>query len=140
MRVGVVMEEVVGHRPRYLARDLPRIAAITSAMGLASPEVPGAPRRPPAVPLITNVMGSTAQEFSRLVEACGAREEIAALELNVSCPNVKTGLDIGADPGSLEEVVRAWKGIKELASSDDSPLLGQDGMCSIVVATFSPAQ
>jgi dihydroorotate dehydrogenase (NAD+) catalytic subunit len=40
------------------------------------------------------------------VEACDARAEIAALELNVSCPNVKTGLDIGADPTALEAVVR----------------------------------
>ena len=60
-----------------------------------------------AVPLITNVMGSTAEELARLVEACDARAEIAAIELNVSCPNVKTGLDIGADPRQLEQVVRA---------------------------------
>ena len=55
-----------------------------------------------------NVMGSTAEEFSALVGACDdARPEVAAIELNVSCPNVKTGLDIGADPGQLEPVVRA---------------------------------
>jgi dihydroorotate dehydrogenase len=53
------------------------------------------------VPLITNVMGSTAAEIARLVEACDVRAEIAAIELNVSCPNVKTGLDIGADPRQL---------------------------------------
>jgi dihydroorotate dehydrogenase (NAD+) catalytic subunit len=58
------------------------------------------------VPLITNVMGSTAAEIAELVQACEARAEIAAIELNVSCPNVKTGLDIGADPRQLEEVVR----------------------------------
>jgi dihydroorotate dehydrogenase (NAD+) catalytic subunit len=56
-------------------------------------------------------MGSTAHEFSLLVEACDAREEIAAFELNVSCPNVKTGLDIGADPLQLEELVRAVRGL-----------------------------
>ena len=50
------------------------------------------------MPLITNVMGSTADELAELVEAVDARDEIAAIELNVSCPNVKTGLDIGADP------------------------------------------
>jgi len=59
------------------------------------------------VPLITNVMGSTAEEFAELVEAVGARDEIAAVELNVSCPNVKTGLDIGAVPAELERVVAA---------------------------------
>ncbi len=72
----------------YLAEDLPQLARLP-------------------VPLITNVMGSTAAEFAQLVSACDAREEIAAIELNVSCPNVRTGLDIGADPRQLEEVVRA---------------------------------
>ena len=52
-------------------------------------------------------MGSTAEEIAELLRACDAREEIAALELNVSCPNVHTGLDIGADPVQLERVVRA---------------------------------
>jgi dihydroorotate dehydrogenase (NAD+) catalytic subunit len=57
------------------------------------------------VPLITNVMGSTGAELAELVEACDARPEIAGIELNVSCPNVKTGLDIGADPHELGAVV-----------------------------------
>lgn len=59
------------------------------------------------VPLITNVMGSTADELSELAAACDARREISAIELNVSCPNVHTGLDIGADPIQLERVVAA---------------------------------
>jgi len=63
-----------------------------------------------SVPLITNVMGSSSEEISRLLEACDARAEIAAVELNVSCPNVRTGLDIGADPRQLEEVIRAVRG------------------------------
>jgi dihydroorotate dehydrogenase (NAD+) catalytic subunit len=72
---------------RYLAEDLPELATLPA-------------------PLITNVMGSTAEELAQLVEACDERAEIAAIELNVSCPNVKTGLDIGSDPRQLEEVVR----------------------------------
>src|SRR5205807_3411115 len=62
----------------YLAEDLPQLIDMRTSPG------PGVERR--AVPLVTNVMGSTALEFSKLVEACDAREEIAALELNVSCP------------------------------------------------------
>jgi dihydroorotate dehydrogenase (NAD+) catalytic subunit len=89
----------------HLAEDLPRLAGLTNAANAAGAE-DGRPRRPEPVPLITNVMGSTAEDFRRLVEACGTRSEIAAVELNVSCPNVKTGLDIGADPRQLEEVVR----------------------------------
>jgi dihydroorotate dehydrogenase (NAD+) catalytic subunit len=71
----------------YLAEDLPALGTLP-------------------VPLITNVMGSTMAEIAELVQACDGRAEIAAVELNVSCPNVKTGLDIGADPRQLEEVVR----------------------------------
>ena len=59
--------------------------------------------------LITNVMGSSAEEFATLVCACDGRPEIAAIELNVSCPNVETGLDIGADPLQLAQVVAACR-------------------------------
>src|SRR6185312_3022946 len=74
----------------YLAEDLPQLA-----------ELPA--------PLVTNVMGSTAEELATLVAACDRPPEIAAIELNVSCPNVKTGLDIGADPRQLEQVVRSCR-------------------------------
>jgi dihydroorotate dehydrogenase (NAD+) catalytic subunit len=75
----------------YLAHELPELAALP-------------------VPLIVNVMGSSAEDVATLVRAFGEREEVAALELNVSCPNVKTGLLMGADPGetaALMDAVRA---------------------------------
>jgi dihydroorotate dehydrogenase (NAD+) catalytic subunit len=53
------------------------------------------------VPLIVNVMGSTREQVGELVVAFASREEVAALELNVSCPNVATGLEFGADPVEL---------------------------------------
>jgi dihydroorotate dehydrogenase (NAD+) catalytic subunit len=43
-------------------------------------------------------MGFAREEVARLVEAFAERDEVAALELNVSCPNVKTGMIMGADP------------------------------------------
>ena len=86
----------------YITEDLPRLASLTEAAGARA----GYP-----VPLITNVMGSSAEEFSTLVRACEERSEIAAVELNVSCPNVKTGLDIGADPRQLEAVVVAVRAL-----------------------------
>jgi dihydroorotate dehydrogenase (NAD+) catalytic subunit len=80
----------------YLREDLPRLVEICSAAHGGA-----------GVPLITNVMGASAEQIAALLAACEQRSEIAAIELNVSCPNVETGLDIGADPRQLEQVVRA---------------------------------
>jgi dihydroorotate dehydrogenase (NAD+) catalytic subunit len=60
-----------------------------------------------AVPLITNVMGASVAEFAEIVERLADRAEVAAIELNVSCPNVATGLDIGADPRGIEDLLVA---------------------------------
>lgn len=57
------------------------------------------------VPLCVSVMGFAPEELERLVGAVGERDEVALIELNVSCPNVETGLVIGADPGETEAVV-----------------------------------
>jgi len=72
--------------------------------GYLEHDVPELARLP--VPLVTNVMGSNADDIAALLEAVDPRPEIHAVELNVSCPNVKTGLDIGADPRELEAVLR----------------------------------
>jgi dihydroorotate dehydrogenase (NAD+) catalytic subunit len=89
---------------RYIEEDLPQIVGLRTRIGGEDE------RQAQPVPVITNVMGSTAAELSALVEACDARPEIAAIELNVSCPNVHTGLDIGADPRQLEAVVAEVRG------------------------------
>jgi len=70
----------------YLEHDLPELSSLP-------------------VPLITNVMGSNADEVGQLFEALEGCTEIAAIELNVSCPNVKTGLDIGSDPAELSKLL-----------------------------------
>ena len=74
----------------FIAHDLPELAALP-------------------VPLIVNVMGFAREEVATLVDEFARREEVAALELNVSCPNVETGLDIGADPAQLAQVVGACR-------------------------------
>jgi dihydroorotate dehydrogenase (NAD+) catalytic subunit len=78
----------------FLEHDLPQLA-----------ELP--------VPLVVSVMGFSRDELAILVAAAGARDEVAMLELNVSCPNVETGLVMGADPGETAlavERVRAETG------------------------------
>ena len=63
----------------FLASDLPELARLP-------------------VPLVVSVMGFTREELAHLVAAVGGRDEVSMLELNVSCPNVETGLIMGADP------------------------------------------
>ncbi|HUA49775.1 MAG TPA: dihydroorotate dehydrogenase [Solirubrobacteraceae bacterium] len=70
----------------YLRHDLPQLA-----------ELP--------VPLIVNVMGFSRDEVARLVDAFSERLEVSALELNVSCPNVETGLVMGADPAEVARLL-----------------------------------
>ena len=57
------------------------------------------------VPLIVNVMGFSRDEVAGLVHAFAERDEVSALELNVSCPNVETGMVMGADPDETARLV-----------------------------------
>ncbi|HEX6456996.1 MAG TPA: dihydroorotate dehydrogenase [Solirubrobacterales bacterium] len=74
----------------FLAEDLPQLAQLP-------------------VPLIVSVMATNREDFGRLVSAVEARDEVAAIELNVSCPNVHSGLIVGEQPaetGALMEALR----------------------------------
>jgi dihydroorotate dehydrogenase (NAD+) catalytic subunit len=72
---------------RYLSEDLPELTGLLP------------------VPLVVNVMGFSIDEVAQLVSAFAEREEVAALELNVSCPNVETGLMMGAEPGEVSALL-----------------------------------
>jgi dihydroorotate dehydrogenase (NAD+) catalytic subunit len=79
---------------RFLEEDLPQLA-----------ELP--------VPLIVSVMATSHEEFSRLVQTVGERSEVAAIELNVSCPNVHSGLIVGERPGECAGLLEAVRPLTE---------------------------
>jgi dihydroorotate dehydrogenase (NAD+) catalytic subunit len=56
--------------------------------------------------VIVNVAGKSAAEFAQLAERLSAEPGIAAIELNLSCPNVSGGLDFATDARITYEVVR----------------------------------
>lgn len=61
------------------------------------------------VPVIANISGNTIEEYARMAEKLTV-PGVAALEVNISCPNVKNGcLAFGVDAGSAAEVTRAVK-------------------------------
>ncbi len=78
----------------FLAADLPQLA-----------ELP--------VPLMVSVMGFTRDELAELVTAVAARDEVAVIELNFSCPNVETGLIMGADPSETARTVEHLRPLTE---------------------------
>jgi dihydroorotate dehydrogenase (NAD+) catalytic subunit len=65
-------------------------------------------------PVIVSVAGKTADEFVELARLLDPVPGIAALELNVSCPNVSGGVDFGADAGACERVVSSVRRVTEL--------------------------
>ncbi len=72
--------------------------------------LPGLGRFPARV--IVNLFGYEFDDYARLAERVDPFEGIAAVELNVSCPNVqKGGIEFGHDPDVLERLVRSVRGV-----------------------------
>lgn len=66
---------------------------------------------PSNVPLIVSVAGESIEGYLKTASTLEEKsnEMIAALEINVSCPNVKDGLIFGSDPDLLFELVRTLR-------------------------------
>jgi len=63
-------------------------------------------------PVIVNVSGSTIDEYLTVAEKINALEDIPAIELNISCPNVKEGgMAFGTNCVSAHNVVEAVRKI-----------------------------
>jgi dihydroorotate dehydrogenase (NAD+) catalytic subunit len=76
---------------RFIAEEWPRLKKLT-------------------VPVIANIDGDTVDEYREIAKRLSELNGLAALEVNISCPNVeKGGMAFGQDPGSAFEVIRAVK-------------------------------
>jgi dihydroorotate dehydrogenase (NAD+) catalytic subunit len=65
------------------------------------------------VPLIVSIMATTREDFGRCVERVARRAEVAAIELNVSCPNVHSGLIVGENPSETEALLAHLRPLTE---------------------------
>ncbi|MDI6868622.1 MAG: dihydroorotate dehydrogenase [Coprothermobacterota bacterium] len=61
------------------------------------------------VPLIVSIAGESVEEYLALAEALGDEHRVNALEINVSCPNVKEGMLFGTSPRLTAELVRTLR-------------------------------
>src|SRR5215211_2424122 len=89
-------------------------AGMVNSIGLQNPGIEGFLRDLGAfdlgVPLFVSAAGDTVEEFGSLCERLGADERVAAIELNLSCPNVECGgLTFCATPTAVEDVVAACR-------------------------------
>ena len=64
--------------------------------------------------VIANIAGRTLEEFVELAELLGRQQGLAAIELNISCPNVSGGVDFGINPDSAGRVVRGVRNACDL--------------------------
>src|SRR5512139_646008 len=59
-------------------------------------------------PVVANIYGTSVEEYAALAERLDGADGVAAVEVNISCPNVKAGgVAFGVDPAAAERVVRA---------------------------------
>jgi dihydroorotate dehydrogenase (NAD+) catalytic subunit len=116
-KIGAIVLKSVTRLPR-LGNPMPRIvhtpAGMLNAIGLQNPGIDwyldrelhkyaGRPCK-----LIGSVAGFSVDDYAYVCERLAARGEIAAVELNVSCPNVASeGETFGCDPDLTARVVRA---------------------------------
>ena len=61
--------------------------------------------------IIANIAGRNVEQYREMAARLQKHPGIAALELNISCPNVSGGVDFGTNPQSTEQVVRAVRDV-----------------------------
>ncbi len=109
---SITREERKGNEP---ARIVEVRAGMLNAIGLANvglqrflnEKVPLIQKMP--CPVIVNVAGHSFDDYTGTCAAMDDLDCIAAVELNVSCPNVKDGLTFGTHSGRLKELTAAVK-------------------------------
>ncbi len=65
--------------------------------------------------VVANIFGETIEDYANVAEILNDAEGVDALEVNISCPNVKRGgVAFGSDPVLAGEVTRAVKNVSRL--------------------------
>lgn len=106
---GISPEPVKGNPP---PRTVEVASGLINAIGLQNPGAKGFIEtylpflRRYDVPVVVNIWGRTTEDYERVAEVIGAEEGVAALEVNVSCPNIKEGSCLfGTNPEMFRRVV-----------------------------------
>jgi len=109
---SITREERQGNEPTRIVETR---AGMLNAIGLANvglkrfldEKVPQLNKMP--CPVIVNVAVHSVDDYTETCAAMNSLDCVAAVELNVSCPNVKDGLTFGTHPGRLRELTAEVK-------------------------------
>lgn len=115
-RLGAIVSKGVTLRPRQ-GNPQPRIvetaAGMINSIGLQNIGVEAIVRDVAPiwatwrVPVVVNIAGESIEDYAELAHHLDGVAGVSGLELNVSCPNVASGLEFGCDPEMAAAVTRA---------------------------------
>ena len=125
-QLGSIMVKATTKEARY-GNPTPRVAETPSGMlnaiGLQNPGLnvvkhellPDLYQRYPELPIIANVAGSTQEEYVEVCQQISMVPNVTAIELNISCPNVKHGgIAFGTDAAVARELIYAVKQVSSV--------------------------
>jgi dihydroorotate dehydrogenase (NAD+) catalytic subunit len=115
---GIRLEPVSGN---FTPRTVEVASGLINAIGLQGPGVDGFIKKywpflkGLKIPTIINIWGTTVEEYAEVAQRFDALGGVGALELNVSCPNIKEGgAQFGTDVKLLAQVVSACRKVTKL--------------------------
>jgi len=122
--LGAIVVKATTLEPR-LGNATPRVAetaaGMLNAIGLQNPGVERVVRdelpwlRSFDIPVIVNIAGTTVEDYVEVARRLGESEDVDALELNISCPNVKCGgIQFGTDPAQAAHVTASVKAVSRV--------------------------
>src|SRR4051794_16610971 len=122
--LGAIMIKATTVEPR-LGNPTPRVAETSSGMlnaiGLQNPGLEKVISEELTwleqydVPIIANVAGTLTEDYVEVAEKISKSPNVKALELNISCPNVKLGgITFGTDPVVAKELTAAVKAVSSV--------------------------
>ncbi|OZI13292.1 dihydroorotate dehydrogenase B catalytic subunit [Bacillaceae bacterium SAS-127] len=122
--LGAIMIKATTEEPRF-GNPTPRVAetpaGMLNAIGLQNPGLEKVIENELAwlsqydVPIIANVAGSQVDDYVEVAKNISKVDNVHALELNISCPNVKTGgIAFGTVPETAKELTKKVKEVSEV--------------------------
>lgn len=123
-KLGAIMIKATTVEPRF-GNPTPRVAetsaGMLNAIGLQNPGLEKVMSNELQwlsqfdVPIIANVAGSLEEDYVEVARSISKAPNVHALELNISCPNVKTGgIAFGTIPEVAKQLTRKVKDVSEV--------------------------